>query len=581
MINIKTLLHPYKSDSYKISVEWQGDCCRLSFTNLTKEAILPTKIIVFESEMPYSPDTPIYGEGYNKLCQYGGTIGNVEMTATLGDLGHYKLPAPNGFGQVYNMLAIMPQNEPSLLMGFSSCKRFNGEFWLNSKQLQVMLNIEGIEIAAGETFELESFFAASGERAMLLERFAAELQKNHPLLATEEIPTGWCSWLVYGPSVTSQNIYDNVAAIKKHELDLKYIQIDDGYQAYMGDWLTEIEGFDGGIKKLCLDIKAEGLEPAIWVAPFIAEEKSGVFQSHPDWFVKDENGEPLASNKVSFGGWRNAPWYMLDGTNPAARQHLTDVFKTMRQEWKVKYFKLDANMWGAMPYGVRFEKNKTCVEAYRMGMEAVLEGAGKDSFLLGCNAPMWPSIGAVHGMRITNDNSRYFDTFRELAKTCFPRNWQHNKLWVNDPDTILLCNRNQGVLDPAGNQSISSTLSHEEFLFNATYTLASGGMVLSSDDITGFNEQNCKDLKKLLPAIKVAAVFDDPDFKVGRIKLDNEQIICIFNYTDTADSFEVSIGERSELVNFWTDESLGNVEKGVHKFSLEPHNALALRVKAI
>ena len=75
---------------------------------------------------------------------------------------------------------------------------------------------------------------------------------------------------------------------------------------------------------------------------------------------------------------------MLDGTNPAARQYLTHVFKTMREEWGVKYFKLDANMWGALPFGQRFEKNRTCVEAYRIGMKAILEGAGSDSFLLGC-----------------------------------------------------------------------------------------------------------------------------------------------------------------------------------------------------
>lgn len=62
---------------------------------------------------------------------------------------------------------------------------------------------------------------------------------------------------------------------------------------------------------------------------------------------------------------------MLDGTHPEARSYLTHVFQVMREEWHVKYFKLDANMWGAMPFGFRYEKNKTCVEAYRMGMEAI------------------------------------------------------------------------------------------------------------------------------------------------------------------------------------------------------------------
>lgn len=164
---------------------------------------------------------------------------------------------------------------------------------------------------------------------------------------------------------------------------------------------------------------------------------SEIFQTHPDWFVKDENGQPLSSAEVSFGGWRRAPWYMLDATHPEVRRHLTHVFKVMREEWNVKYFKLDANMWGALPFGVRYEKNRTCVEAYRMGMKAILEGAGEDSFVLGCNAPMWPSIGVVHGMRVTNDNDRSFDVFVERAKECFSRNWQHNRLWMNDPDAVV------------------------------------------------------------------------------------------------------------------------------------------------
>src|SRR5699024_1854748 len=116
------------------------------------------------------------------------------------------------------------------------------------------------------------------------------------------------------------------------------------------------------------------------------------------------------------------------------------------------------------------------VEAYRIGMKAILEGAGSDSFLLGCNAPMWPSLGLVHGMRVTNDNARNFDVFAGIAGECFRRNWQHNRLWINDPDTVLLRNRGQEILDPAGNRMIvDSSLTRSEFLFNAAYTLASGG----------------------------------------------------------------------------------------------------------
>src|SRR6266480_1688390 len=167
------------------------------------------------------------------------------------------------------------------------------------------------------------------------------------------------------------------------------VQIDDGYQSAIGDWLDTGAAFGGNIRTVLAEIRRRGFEPAIWVAPFIAEEKSAVFAQHPDWFIKDATGAPLRSDRVTFGGWRRGPWYALDATHPGAQDHLARVFKTMRDEWGCTYFKLDANFWGAM-HGRRFHDPKaTRIEAYRRGMQAIRRGSG-DSFLLGCNHPIWP-----------------------------------------------------------------------------------------------------------------------------------------------------------------------------------------------
>lgn len=571
-------LTPVVTETYKAMAVWKGEICQLRLENLSDQSICPGKIAVFKIEMPFSPETPVYGEGYNKLSQYVGMVKELRLLGGFEDFGHYKLPKPEGFRQVYNMIRFAPGQGENLLMGFTSCNRFNGEFWFNEEELQVVMNLEKIEILPHQTIDLESFFAGTGKKAELEERYAAAITANHPMLPTKKIPTGWCSWMVYGPRVSAQNIYDNLEAIKKQGLDLKYIQVDDGYQPYMGDWLSVTDAFDGGIKKLCLAIKEQGFEPAIWVAPFIAEEKSEVFQTHPDWFVKNQEGRPLPSSEVSFGGWRCAPWYMLDATNPEARAHLTHIFRTMREEWKVTYFKLDANMWGALPFGERFDKQKTCVEAYRMGMQAILEGAGYDSFLLGCNAPMWPSLGLVHGMRVTNDNARDFSMFAELAKECFSRNWQHNRLWINDPDMVVLRNRDISVMDPSGAINVDSELTREEFLYDATYVLASGGMVLSGDDITEFTEENRRDLKKLLPPGKKAAVFERDDCSVGRIRTEEGQIICIFNSDEHPQEFAIRVEEPSEVKDFWSEEDMGKWECGEHTVSLPGHSAKALRL---
>ena len=114
----------------------------------------------------------------------------------------------------------------------------------------------------------------------------------------------------------------------------------------MGDWLSSSSRFSSGLAGLVKQIHNAGIKPALWVAPFIAEGSSTVFVDHPDWFVQDENGLPLAAEKVTYGGWRCTPWYVLDGTHPQVQKHLKNVFCYLHKELGINFFKLDANFWG-------------------------------------------------------------------------------------------------------------------------------------------------------------------------------------------------------------------------------------------
>ncbi len=556
-------------DKLRIDCVREGCLYSLTLTNTSDRRCRIGDLTLLSAEMPFAPDTKVYGEGYNKLAQYGGTITDCRMTTSHGDYTHYKMKKPDDMHQVYNMAVFTPEGEEPILIGYASCFRFSGCIRFNESRLELALNCENIAVDAHETIRLEQIYLEQGELKTILKHFAAAIAENHPRLAFPEVPTGWCSWLVYGPNVTADNIYANLYAIKKHGLDLKYIQIDDGYQAHMGDWLDCTDKFEGGVKKVCLDIKEQGFEPAIWVAPFIAEKDSNLFREHPDWFVKDENGAPLSSADVTFGGWRCGPWYMLDATHPEALEHLKYVFRTMHDEWKVTYFKLDANMWGAIPAGHRYDDTKTCVEAYRIGMEAIVEASGEDSFILGCNAPMWPSIGVVHGMRITTDNSRSWGIFKHLARECFPRNWQNGHFWINDPDTVLLQNQ---VPDDA-----EGAVTQNEFLFNAAYTMATGGMVLSSDDISALRDKNVELLRKLIPPVPNAAEFEDDSYTVGRAKIDDEKsVVYMFNFTDCEKDICAAVEGTVSVFDLFEDKDLGTFENEIRLEKIAPHCAKVL-----
>lgn len=346
---------------------------------------------------------------------------------------------------------------------------------------------------------------------------------------------------------------ENMAVIKRKYPALKYIQIDDGYQPHMGDWLLQTKKFPKKMKDLCLEIRETGCEPAIWVAPFIASEKSELLREHPDWFIKNENGKPLCTADVTFKGWRDSPWYFLDPTHPEAIKYLKHVFSVMKNEWRVDYFKLDANAWGALPFGVRFKKDVTSVEAYRMGMEAIWEACGPDTYLLGCNAPMWPSIGAVNGMRVTADIDRNIGTVKSLASQCFHRNWMHNRLWINDPDCLVQTDIVTGLKSKLPFfRNISRKRSREAmYRYAAAFVRASGGMVLSGDRLCTLNAYDDKIMDKILSAPRIAAEFNE-DYSVGITDTDSGREYFLFNSSKHPRKFTFSVA--GEIINQFTDE---------------------------
>ena len=378
---------------------WDGSgVCRSTLTNTGTKAAAIKEVILFDVPHALPPETPVYGEGFQMLSQNGGTLGQPVNLGNYTDAAHYKIPEPEGARVMYGLMTLA-----SLVLAFTSSRRFVGRFYVRPSSLQVVVDTEGLTLAPGERWTLEEFAVTEGsDRGALLAGVGRKLAANHPPIRSGAPPTGWCSWYCFGPRVTAQQVLDNLDAIAKNIPGLKYIQIDDGYQPAMGDWLDTGPAFGGNVRGVLKSIRDRGFEPAIWVAPFIAERDSKLFQQHPDWFVKDDASAPLRADRVTFGGWRRGPWYALDGTHPEAQAHLETVFRTMRRDWGCTYFKLDANFWGAIHGGRLHDSHATRVEAYRRGMEAIRRGAG-DAFILGCNHPIWPSLGLVHGSRSSND----------------------------------------------------------------------------------------------------------------------------------------------------------------------------------
>ena len=121
------------------------------------------------------------------------------------------------------------------------------------------------------------------DRRTVIERIRAMLSAGtirrvrQTLLATNLAQGALVAWKIDRSRVDAA--FDFIA---RNVPQLKYIQIDDGYQPAMGDWLETGAAFGGNVQRVLKEIRKRGFEPAIWVAPFIAE--AGV----PGYHIEDQ-----------------------------------------------------------------------------------------------------------------------------------------------------------------------------------------------------------------------------------------------------------------------------------------------------
>jgi len=558
--------------------KWKGNLCALSVKNVSTKPLAISEVIVFDIQHGLNSNTPVYGESFQKLGQIGGTLGKPEDWGTYADRSHYKIPEPDNMRTAYGMLTMQVQQNDRLLLATTSCNKFISRFSFDGARLRISMDCEHLTLQPGEEWNLEEFMAIAGsDREKLYDQLTDAIAVHHPKLNHAE-PMGWCSWLCYGPAVTAKNVSDNAQWIAQNVPQLKYIQIDDGYQPWMGDWLDAGKAFGGDVSHVLNDIKKQGLEPALWVAPFIASPQSKMFKEHPDWMVKDSLGNPLRSDKIGFGGWRQGPWYVLDGTNPEVQNYLTQLFRTLKEKWGCTYFKLDANYWGAMHGGVHYDKKATRIEAYRRGMEAIRKGSG-DAFLLGCNHPIWGSLGLIHGSRSSMDVDHNWASFKSTGRENLLRGWQNGRLWWNDPDCIVLSQTGAAdvVYDAGGKPTVNqSGIAENEFLFHATVLYATGGMLLSGDDLTHITPEHLAILKKMISPTGVAARFENENFETGVSKSKSGLVFSAFNWSDATVERVIKLPAGTwKLTNKWTGADLGTF-KNEYRKSLQAHSAILI-----
>ena len=357
-------------------------------------------------------------------------------------------------------------------------------------------------VMPGETVKLGAIHMARGRTHQLIHRYFAEIKAQ----ATPRIPSenvrGWCSWYYYYTKITPQILRKNIDALRRarddHGARIDFVQIDDGYQRAVGDWLSLNPQFEGEMERLADDIRTAGFNPGLWIAPFAATGRSELLAVHPEYALRDEQGRRIVAGFNFF--WPGRYYYGLDITNPRFDEYLRRVIRTIVR-WGYSYLKCDFLFAGCLRGGTHHDLRLSRAEVLRHGMQVIREVAeastSNEVFLVGCGMPLTTGIGTVDAMRVGPDTGGYWIErkgkllrtgamvgVRNAVRNSVVRGAMHRSLWLNDPDCLML--RTDGTkLTPAQRRTQINAIA------------LTGGLLLYSDDFTDLRDETLREIERI------------------------------------------------------------------------------------
>lgn len=243
-------------------------------------------------------------------------------------------------------------------------------------------------------------------------------------------PRGWWSWNTLFARVTAADLDRQVTAMAAFDPAAKHVTVDDGWEERWGDWRPSM-AFGGTVEGVAQGLHARGYTLGLWLAPFAVDPASTLVAQHPGWFLRQPDGAPLRADLVP-----GRSFAILDATHPEARAHLTSLFRGLRAAG-VDLFKIDFLYAAARP-ALRADSTATGLQAYTLGLQAIVEGAG-GAHINGCGAVLAPTLPWVQSVRVGADNTFErvtpgWGSVLALARNLSARGWVVDRGVTLDPD---------------------------------------------------------------------------------------------------------------------------------------------------
>jgi alpha-galactosidase len=432
----------------------------------------------------------------------------------------------------------------------------------NSKdnKLKIAKECNGVEIY-GDYRAFDLIITEGSENEVFKQYFdSIKIEESNDI----PLVSGWTSWYNYYTDITEEKVVENLDAFSENKIPIDIIQVDDGHQEYIGDWLVTSKKFPNGMKNLAQQIKSKGYKAGLWLAPFICEKKSTLYKEHPDWLLKDENGKPLV---VGYNPMWSGDFYALDFYNNDAKNYIREVLEDVLFDWGYDMVKLD------FLYAVQVKprRGKTRGQIMYEAMDFIRRTA-KNKIILGCGVPLAPCFGVVDYMRVGCDvnlswgkniipsmtnNREVPSTIDSLYNTIYRRHLD-GKVFGNDPDVFIL-RKDNNKLNPQQKYTL--------FMLNLIF----GRLIFTSDNIKNYTVEEKTTYLSMFPMKEkeITSVEQIEDIYKIEFKIEDRKYIAFSNLGNK--KHEMTLDE-----GFYFSNTTYEIVDNSYKIALSPYQSVCI-----
>ena len=462
--------------------------------------------------------------------------------------------------------------------GLITAEKYLTRFCVSPGECRLCMELEGREYEGD--VPLEAFvFSEALAGGTFFDAYCDLLVREHAITLPDHVDAGWSGWSYFYRTMTEEDCCTQEKALREHFPEADLVQIDDGWQpgdTFSAEWVQNGDTFK------TLDQPMGQSRLGLWMSPTLAENRSKIYREHHEMIQKEQDGTEkrvAGGNLIQEEG--DGSVFALDLADPTVREHIAQTVKTAQDAYNCHYFKLDFLVRSLIRQSVRNDESvrygaDTNVALYQKTMRQIREAVSKDTFLMACGAPITESVGVFDAIRTSpditwvmkNNHPGFWYILRRNAQNIFLRSYYHGKVFLCDPDALVLRNH-------LGRREDHFLPTLEEARSWASVVALSGGTVLINEDLTALEPDRMALAKQVMKPLGIAAkpedFFEQP--YCGHVSLEHhgKRLAGVFNWGEEAKEEAVKNDRPVLAFDAWSKTFLGTFTGDIPLGSLPAH----------